>query len=1516
MRHVFDLPQLDDSNSILMPPTFNLLKHESQPSKEAAVMQKNSDQLDQSKKYAAMQQERLPTPFGGNLRSFPRLAADRTALESTPTLPAYTLPIDDVFLVSMTNFTIGTKFDAAGNFDTVDERLFARTVPIGHDSLHFCDISGDNNNNCDPDVAAWRKTLSKTQHLSMHRAAKSCVPLFDARSSVQKKMHFATQSEPHFVQELSELQPCVLTSSRRTLAESSLETAFCESPLINTFVAAVHADSAVSFAPHWLRQAIDLQLHRYRNTSPVRQALHNEQGARSVQLAKICVEDTAASTAGFKLAETDTDTDAVDDATRCHWAEPSYYYSKTARFLAHEIVARAAAGETGGQQARRSTTAPLSEEPSERMCTVQNDVNRPPVPDRTALETALCSMMPTRIASLFDGAKALQVQRNSFMLPHNIEPSLQRESKEDNLLTTEMLGVPDNLRDRLTTLPDVCKVLQNLHEQRALAPPIENAALIAKVAGLPMSDAVGLPEHAVSLQRVAVTGSDQEWRALLDRLKREIAAADDMIGDWLAAMLWFVVQLCELREIDDGASTTVVNDKDRVFLRARLGAEWLDVYAAPQCETREQKNRAFVEQMFWLDKRNNRVGGLALLLLPLDTCQLMRIENRTKQGDSGDKQTSALRRSFLNAPLLRAFNSLVPVGVACDQLLDMRTASAYKMISKHYEISRRIVHGICGYTIDNALEQGCLCLQPVVAAFDYIEGIEQRLFLPRLPNAKTAVGDTDDDNATTLLDWRLERFLAFPYRSDSGKLSAEQAVAITSQRRSFSKDNVAGYGEMQVGAAFAAHQMDQVVYFCQFEAQLNGYAERKQPLLPQKKTKTTLQGDEQMTTTNVEKRGGAPEKQVRSVAVPTGTAGKAKTTSTKEQVVLAAPRSACSVGPAATILAATTTAATTTTTVLSKSERKKKRKAEEAARLNRERQLALKKQRKQAERLAKLEKSKKKKQQKRKQQSLVTTGSTSVSSVDESGSATASSGYTSSADDDSIIACSSIADDDKDQSAESRNNETFETDDDANVFGKQTEHVEVAQVETKHMEVETERMEVAHVEATHVEAEQVKIESVEVKTELETEPVEAETEPIKVAQVKTEPVEAEIKPVEIAQVKTEPVKVAQIKTEPVEAEVAPVEVEVAQVKTEPVEVAQVKTEPVEAEVAQVKTEPVEVQHEIFKTAHLDAEEGSIESSSSSTNDNEEPPLSAVKSQLASVGRLFAMPDHWRSDDTSLQRQYMQLDAPRQYAGFWMRLADRSRPMTHKKHRGHGDRRQIMPSQLHQHIAFGADETMTFCSVYGLLLSIVDNLFSMSRQPQWQDVVSVLVGGSKHGSPAFVNQLARGIIQRVEQLATSAHIDGIPVDQNTFSGACMVCKNRYRSNFYFVPQSIDYENTVATRLVALCDSIECSDALLTKMAGVLVPPDFAAAIPGLRVFFRLDGSIGVYESERDAFKMWFCQPPATAGRSSDARKLFDASDFAQTSGSVVVFDQQGNSYALPPKVAEKAYYLACSMRVPI
>jgi hypothetical protein len=116
--------------------------------------------------------------------------------------------------------------------------------------------------------------------------------------------------------------------------------------------------------------------------------------------------------------------------------------------------------------------------------------------------------------------------------------------------------------------------------------------------------------------------------------------------------------------------------------------------------------------------------------------------------------------------------------------------------------------------------------------------------------------------------------------------------------------------------------------------------------------------------------------------------------------------------------------------------------------------------------------------------------------------------------------------------------------------------------------------------------------------------------------------------------------------------------------------------------------------------------------------------------------------------------------------------------------------------------------------------------------------------------------------------------------------------------------------VATRLLPICDYDGCMHEARCKLAH--------ATLPGVRVFFRINGTIAVYESENDAYKLVFDGATGGAaggggGGSGGGGSSVGNDDFAfDQEPPLILYDQFGIPFALPPRVANKAHALACHL----
>jgi len=1358
MGPTFDLPILDDSNSIAVPEDFDPAAHESPPDStvervSAAVtehlQQKETvdhDDADPIDAASFASHLRIPEPFSGSLRSYPKKTDQ---LDDCPSLSTYCPDVAEVCIRTMIDYTAHKKYDLT-LCHNLSNRLFSPQITLSEDHCTLLDAS--NGVQRSETQNSWQKTLADSSVWSVHQAAQKCVPLFDIRHGAHVRNEPNADKESLWRNELSSLQACALTASHRQVAAVSVESAFCESPLANTFVSAVKSGSAVNFSPEWLRLVIDGQVQRLRGCDPLRHTLDDENGIRRTNLATICVEDSSASTGLYEVID-----ESESDVARSHWTEAGYYYGKTARFLAHEIV-------RSSHNHNWQPNADISDKTDGRPGLTHGKQNYDwaDLPRRDELYWALSALPQTRTASLRDEGKAVQAERQTFFSPHCDSKDISAKAGAF-LPPLEVLQLEkDSSLWSSRTIGQVAASLSNIYDERTRSSPVESAGIVDQLIQRRIEAAaserkdkkekkvkqafskhwrvVSVPKGAQSLTQVTFSGADNEWRALIDRLKQQIRLSGQSLGDWLAACLWLVLHLCWSRSVANGSSaagTTIVTKKDWVFVQARIGKEWLHCY--DEHETEQQKSRAFVNHLFWHDGPHERIGGLATIFWPLETGQLMRLENVS--GDALDRKLRPLH----NSAMFRLFFGLVPFGVSTSQILDTRTTTGYNMISKHYRVRRGIYYGVCGYAVEQLRGDKTLTLQPVVAAFDIVEQIVAKHTLPRFPAPTKDSGDRYVDNVK--IDTRLERFLAFPYRSDDGGNTTK--IAVSSERRDFnSSKTVAGFGELQVGIAYASQSMDKAVHNKQFLAQLDAYEQRSSGVVLQKKAKTNAAAEKMPKTSNsVANRGAMAEKPAENLHD-----GKKVEKSTKKS------------------------AKTVVTTDKKEPETKTKRKKNTADH----------------------------KKTRRNKKIAGQDDSSSASGTDDSPQ---SSGYTSPAD---LYFDSGFEDAEKED--RSRPHSVSQKTKKSLRSGKSPNKVfKGAKATPKSKHSHNELLVAAHEEHAKVE-------------------VSVSTDKVETASAKIQAAESTA-----------------------------------------------KAQPTFAK----ETQQQAVEH--------------------STLCHDQP----VESGLATTGRLMGVPPFLRFDQRSVDQKLMALDAQRQQAIYLLQLAARERPMLHTNHVAYEHRVPIAPQQLEAHLRVCADGTLTVRSVYGLLLSTTDSLFGLSSaSKQWTDFVSVAIGGKQNPSLLFVDRFAGAILQRVTHLAVNHGLDGALEDSVPPGSSCMLCCTRYRAQFYIVPQSIDRHNTVATRLIALCDSDECLDSLLTRMGDVLKPPAYSASLPGLRVFFRLDGAIGVYESEKDPIKLSFGNGSGACGQS-----FASSTDFAHIDKSVMTTDQHGNVYALPPKIAKKSFHLA-------
>lgn len=277
---------------------------------------------------------------------------------------------------------------------------------------------------------------------------------------------------------------------------------------------------------------------------------------------------------------------------------------------------------------------------------------------------------------------------------------------------------------------------------------------------------------------------------------------------------------------------------------------------------------------------------------------------------------------------------------------------------------------------------------------------------------------------------------------------------------------------------------------------------------------------------------------------------------------------------------------------------------------------------------------------------------------------------------------------------------------------------------------------------------------------------------------------------------------------------------------------------------------------------------------------------------------FTIPPAWQIDHAQMQQQLQQLAMPAQHARFWLQLANADRPFSHSAHQPFARRGPITERDVSRHLTFDANEDVrTVQTPFGLLLAVTDNMFAASAAAGGV-VTPVLVG---NGIESMM-QLGKRLVLEVMHRAN--------LDTGHSQGGCAICRLRYQSRYFFIPQSVDAHHTVATRLVPLCDIDDCENRLRLKLTSYS-SHDNCAHIPGLRVFFRINGSIAVYESEHDPYKLVLNKPDSAGG----SHVMFDGGDFtshAVATSPLILYDQFGRPYALPPRVAAKANMLACAL----
>jgi hypothetical protein len=654
-------------------------------------------------------------------------------MEPRANVKAYVTPADgSAAVLSASDFYLlgrgGHALEPRGKFAPSDVAL-QHDAPVFAETRVARDDSGD--------LVCLQKLIT-TEHWPIHDAAAKCMPLFHAGARIEPAVDRASMREEFVASHIYRIPPCVLTSSQRTLAATSLEKVFCENPLVNTFVTATVAGAGVTFAPTWLRNAIDLQLFRlYNRASP---------GAQRTSLATVCVEDTSASTSRTMGAvnaansEDEDDDDNEDDnadarrATLTHWTDAGYYYDCAAQSTATQVI------ETFG---RAQTPFHYS-----------------------TLDTALAAMPATRVASLHGTGAGLAVQEYTFTEPHDASCSAHATS-----------------------------ILSAVHARRSQQ--AESDPLVAKAPAQAAHQPGSLRTEKIALQRIVCTGHNQEWRALLDRLLEQRKFSDELVANWLVAMFWFVVQLCAIRDAQS-STTPVLCSKDHKFLELLLGKTFL-----AKCGTSEE----FLERLFWFDVRHNYVGGFALLLLPVETSQMLHIANPTPVGKEP---------RMLNAPLVVALNDLLPRGVCLGTLPDVRTHATYRVVSKTALLSRRIVYGVAGYVVQSTA--ACAYLLPVTAAIDYVDRAHLNRMIVTLHNK------TDDGKMTS--NTAMERFLTFPRRADDGTALGRAMLAVESRVLDGDARKLSGFDEKQIALAYTASKADDAVTINQFATQLAVFANR------------------------------------------------------------------------------------------------------------------------------------------------------------------------------------------------------------------------------------------------------------------------------------------------------------------------------------------------------------------------------------------------------------------------------------------------------------------------------------------------------------------------------------------------------------------------------------------------------------------------------------------------------------------------------------------------------------------
>ena len=149
------------------------------------------------------------------------------------------------------------------------------------------------------------------------------------------------------------------------------------------------------------------------------------------------------------------------------------------------------------------------------------------------------------------------------------------------------------------------------------------------------------------------------------------------------------------------------------------------------------------------------------------------------------------------------------------------------------------------------------------------------------------------------------------------------------------------------------------------------------------------------------------------------------------------------------------------------------------------------------------------------------------------------------------------------------------------------------------------------------------------------------------------------------------------------------------------------------------------------------------------------------------------------------------------------------------------------------------------------------------------------------------------------------------DDSGANGACftcLVCHRAQYSRFAFVPEYINNEHTIASRMIPMCTSPDCSSLLLKKV-GDRSHKDRCARFPGLRVFFHFNGTVVVCESESNTYKLCLGESNGITFSKSTLGQGITNSDFSSVENAIFVTDSQGYVFALPPVVAEKAHCLA-------